>query len=488
MTLSLRGEIVALHKRLASLNRYTDIACQFDIYDRASTGKLIATGESSKIYGGRYDTWTGEYKDDAKSIIHYPCSRKQWELICSTKSRIEGNGGRGSGKSEGGVLWCIKHIIEHPVEHGEITAPTYRILRINWNKLLAQIPRYWLYDKTAGIRLSDKELHFINGAIIRFVSTDNPDALRSWGGSWAWIDEEQEVTDEAVDIIWPSLRCTSRPQMLSTGTPKPGEYYERHQRLLKQSDSESIHFDSYSNPFIDPNVFILAKEQMDERRYRQEILAEWIPVDEESLIFYNFKRAIHCLDIPQYKWKDITKNITKRKCGIAKRYIIGVDYNWDYPNYAVIWQVCHPNKWIAMDVISAKGHAGHLAAEIKDRGYADCVIIDDASGSYNRGSKSSTRLMRASGITVMHPTRNPTITDRINAALAKMSPVNGDISLFLGMPHCNEIAEAMEACIWAPGGKKIDKSAGVDHIIDAATYPLHFFEPPAKLPSKPTWI
>jgi hypothetical protein len=262
-------------------------------------------------------------------------------------------------------------------------------------------------------------------------------------------------------------------------------YFERHESNLQNPESKCFRFESFSNPFISHEVFNLAKRQMDERTYRQEILAEWVKADSgANLVFYCFDRARHGSangETSQFG-RDITRKITLKRCGIARPNIIGVDYNWDFPNYAVVWRVFEPNIWVAVDVVSAKGHAGHLAIEIKKRGYSDSLIVDDASGRYNHGPKSSTRLLRAEGFKVFHPNKNPLVTDRVDAALSKLAPVEGDPSIYVVSPQCDELMEAFESLQWSKTAGKIDKSMGVDHVIDAATYPIAFFCPVGKLP------
>jgi hypothetical protein len=485
--LGLAGQIKDLKRRLIKSGGQIDIACQFHVVIREGT-KLKRTGLRSKVYGGKYDIFRKHYiaPPSLENVIHFDVSEKQFELIQCDSPRIEGNGGRGGAKSEGGLRKVVRKICELPWGRGEISAPVYRILKIDWIKIKDLIPFAWLKGGRKGFRLTDREVHLINGHTLRFVSTDNPDALRSWGGDYAFIDEEQDVLTEAVDIIWPSLRETDTPQLWTCGTPKKGEFHDRHKKLLEDPDSVVIQFDSYSNPFISHRVFELAKQQMDERTYRQEILAEWIVDEDENLIFYCFSREKHQTAWPPSKAKDITREYSKKKAGTAKSFIVGVDYNWDYPNYAVIYKILEGNRWVAIDIVATdpqqgESHAGFLAKALKDRGYGDSVIVDDATGQYGKGSRSSFILLRRAGFVVLHRTKNPNVTDRISAVLVKMAPVQGEITFFLALPRCEELALALESLVWAPNGKNLDKTAGLDHVVDAATYPIAFFEPTTRI-------
>jgi phage terminase large subunit len=435
--------------------------------------------------------WTAKYTSEAQSVLTLPTSKKQFELILDKSSRTEGSGGRGSGKSEGGILKAIKKMLEEPGTSGEVVSPVFKLTKITWHKLFAIIPFSWLLSGSMGIRRSDRELTFVNGSEVRFMSADNPDSLRSWGGHWAFVDEEQDVSTEAIDIIWPSLRLSSKPQLWSVGTPKKGDYLERHKQLLQDDNSTKITFDSYSNPFVSHKVFELAQKQMDEKRYRQEILADWTSVMTEDLplIFPSFDKEQHTINWPIVIGKDITRDVTRQRTGFARDWIAGVDYNWDWPNVCCLSKVYYPDKWVAVHCISSKGHAGHLGQALKQKGFKpeSVLVIDDASGQYNRGKNSrnsSSRLMRAEGFTVVHPTKNPSIIDSVNAILAKMTPVDADPTMFCVTPNCTELVDSFEQIMWDKSGVKFDKTTGVDHWIDAFKYPLSYFYPAAKIPSR----
>jgi len=483
MALGLRGQIRRLAAQLDEENRYVDISARFVSYDK-NGGILAPTGDYSPIYGGKFDTWAQCYVGNADTVIDISASPCQLDLVLDDTPRIEANGGRGSGKSEGGVLKAIRNILERPGEPGQIVSPTAKLTTIIWNKMLAQTPRDWLLAGKQGIRLNAKELHFINGTVVRFASANNPDALRSWGGGWSFLDEEQDIVDLALDIVWPSLRLSDRPQMWTCGTPKWGMYMERHKRV-EADDGAVVHrFSSFQNPYIPHEVFEVAKRQMDEKTYRQEILAEWVFREDIPLVFWTFNRDKHTVNNLSGFAKDVTQAVTLKRTGKRAKYIVGVDYNWDYPNYAILYKIMEPNYWVAVDVISSKGHAGHLGKAIKEHGYKpkELLVVDDASGRYNRGPKSSSRLLRAEGFSVFHPPRNPKITDRIDATLCKLAPMSGSPTWFCLLPACEELAECMESLTWSKSGNnKLDKSTGHDHCIDAATYPIHFFEPPANL-------
>jgi hypothetical protein len=503
MALGLLGETLQWIKTLNPSNRLTDIALRFEAYDCDDDGHAFPSGKKSPTYGGKWDTWAADYigAADEENVLVLPCSERQLDYVLDDHAKTEAAGGRGAGKSEGGNLRALRFIVERPAERGRIISPTYDLTRVVWSKLLNQIPSRWLLPGADGIRRADRELCFRNGVVVQFRSAKYPDSLRSWGGGWTFLDEAQDITTEALDIAWPCLRESANPAMWMSLTPKPGEPFARHQEYLQDPEAGCFFFDSYSNPFISKRVFDLAAKRMDKQRFEIEVMANWDTVakmeaeDGPKIVFGAFNREIHGVRGVSHG-TDITAQVTRRKIGEGKKFIIGVDPNLDWPNYAVVYKVYSPlksgdpNRWVATRVISAKGHCGHLGRRIKEAGFkaSECVVVPDASSHYNglysSSGKSSARLLRAEGFTVKYPAKNPLVTDSVNDLLAKIAPAWGEPSWFLDVVECEELAEAMEAAFWNKAGDRIDKSLGVDHVIDAARYPVSYFEPAAKFSRK----
>lgn len=484
MSYGFAAEIAKYMKLLSEDNRYRDVGFRFNESNFVN-GILVRTGTRSQVFGGLYDVWTQKYIGECNNPIEIDVSPKQLNLILDETNRIEVNGGRGSAKSYGGCLWVIKQLFCDTGRIGQIAGSEHKVVKQDWNKLLGIIPADYFLPGSAGIRVADKEMHFVNGSMLRFVSCQNIGSLRSWGGHFCLVDEEQDVKDEALDVIWPSLRLAREPTMMTCGTPMRGEYEQRHKRNLEgqaNGDEFSCHrFESYDNIFVPKKTFDLAKKQMDKMTYQREILADWNALDDgEPIVFRCFSRDLHGIATTK-GLKDITLSYTKKKCRMPRAYIVGVDPNWDYPNYAVVYKVFHPNIWVAIDVVSCLRHCGELGKVLVEKGYSSSVIISDASGRYNRGLNSSDRMLRAKGFFVTHPHVNPRQTESIDALLLKMDPMEGRATWRILLPNCDELAEAMEVQIWNKQGQKLDKSRGTDHVIDAARYPVSFFEPAARM-------
>ena len=506
MALGLQGRLTALQQALDPSNRLVDQAAQLQVKE---TGEMVGAphgmaGWNLNIWGGVWDKWTRSWTGELpREIITIEVSQRQLDFILDQHERVSGKGGRGGGKSEALAIKSVCRALTHAGFPGQIVSPTYKLVKVVWTKLLGKIPRKWLLKSTAGINRSDKILTFQTMTSIRFVSAHDPDSLRSWDGNWTGVDEEKDIDDEAIDVLWGSMRLGPRPQVFGAGTPEAGQYEERWNKLQKQEEDKKLDvvglhsFPSRDNPFIDKRKWEIMKTQMDERRYRQEILAEFVPKEQDRpLVAPWFTREKHCIEkgwpIPDAE--DITREVTRKKLNISRDFIVGVDANWDYPNYAVVFQVfrvpVHGDKqlsvmtdkgprhkrgtrdiWVAVDVIAKDNHCGRLAKELKSRGYGNCAIVPDVT------AKGPIRMMRGAGLKVFHSKRNPYQTDSVNDFAAKMAPVDGLPGIYILMPTCQELTEALELAVWMKSGKKIDKALGVDHVIDAFRYPIsHFYQ------------
>jgi hypothetical protein len=504
MALGILGELRQFRTLLDPTNRLVDIAVRFDAYDLDAGGKLHRTGASSPVYGGKYDLWACQYVADADDVHVLPVSEPQLELVLSDALKVEASGGRGGGKSNGGVARAIRFICERPGEDGRVISPIQDLTEVVRGKLLKQIPLRWLAPR--GIILSKPpKLKFVHGVEVEFRTSKTPDSLRSWGGSWTLVDEAQDVSTYAIDIAWPCLRETPKPRMWFTLTPKTGEAFKRHKVYEKASTAECIGFSSYSNPFAFREVHDeSAKDEseggMSRDTYQIEIEADWETIakldaeDGPKPVFPYFDRERH-------RWRgnmtpglmmpvDITRQVVAPRAQAARafqwEYIAGADPNGSRPNYAVIWKVYRqrsarePHVWRAVDVVLKKGHCGHLGKEMTERGYTpkNTWVIMDASGRYNRlgFAKASAEKMREEGFLVVTPPQNPKWRRSLEDVACKMDPVRGDPTMYLDLPRCEVLADHFERAVYDKSGNCFDQSFEPD-AVDAARYPVSFIEP-----------
>ena len=467
--------IRTLETLLSPTERFRSLALQLVVYERRN-GKAVPTGRRSRVYGGTWDRWRRAWCAIPPTVVYLPCSASQLDFIEEKKRKAMALGGRGSGKSEGLVLWALVLAVDNPGWSIQLTSPTYKKTVILWRKILRKTNRHWLKPRKKGIRLTDREIRFVHGSVFRFFSAADPDSLRGEDNHAAGIDERQDVSQEAVDNVFLSLRITDRYQLRQIGTPKMGtDFHEEHNRYLDDDDACVHRMGSLQNPFIPSDVFDDAAKNMDEHRYRQEVLAEFVPL--EGLVYWLFDRRIHMAKIWPNKNRDITRSFTAERFGKGFDYVLGCDYNVA-PMCAVVYKLIAPENrleqpvmWAVDEVsIPSDANATKLGVELQRRGYSDAVVIDDASGQGGKGGQSSAAMLRQLGFVISHPKKNPPVVDRVNAVLAKLKNADGAIGYRVD-PKCKMLIRALESQDWENG--KPNKRTGHDHILDAAGYPVH---------------
>ena len=402
-------------------------------------------------------------------------------------------------------------LISRPGEHGLGLAPVADKTRVLFEKVLKRFPAAWLLPGKDGVAKKPRTIRTVLGSSVMFWSAYDSGSTRSMEGSWGVVDEEADVEDEAIDNLWGCLRLTSTPQLFGAGTPKVGMYSKRYERLVADRANCAVYsFPSRDNPFISSDFVEIAKTQMDEKRFKQEMEAEFIDLgDGPRYVFRSFSRTKHNAATQIGKWVT-TERIRERlnlPSASSYEFIAGIDANWSAANFAVIYRIMEPtvpvvsiapqyrglpppppgpDRWIAWDIVQSEAgtHCGALADSLIDAGYtrSNTVLIPDASVKYDNhgtgGKRSSKDLLRGAGFELYHPKKNWSVTSTIDSMLVKLAPVEGDPSLLLRFPQCNELADAMERVVWDKSGVKLDRDLGVQHVIDAARYPVRFFCPP----------
>lgn len=188
--------------------------------------------------------------------------------------------GRRWGKTRLGAALCF----ETGLRKGAAwwVAPSYPIAAVGWRQIKAlavQVPG-------ATIREADRKAEFPGGGWAQARSADDPDSLRGEGLNRVVVDECAFVAERAwTEVIRPAL-ADRKGDALLISTPKGQNWFWRMYASGQGGDHPEIasfRFPSVSNPFLDPAEIEAAREQLPERVFRQEFLAEFI--DESGGVF-----------------------------------------------------------------------------------------------------------------------------------------------------------------------------------------------------------
>lgn len=420
--------VKSLKRQYDPQRRYVDIAVRFHVCHRVE-GEIVCSPRCSRIYGGRWDTEALCYVDandvpdlGQLRVLELPCSEPQFAYIESGARVTEIEGGRGLGKSYSGLLVASKNVCDRPFIDGRVVSPTTELSQIQWDKYVPQmLATGWLLDGEDGVKEARHELWFINGVVVQFKSAHKPGRLASWGGGWAIVDENQDVSDKARGKLLFCLReGGGKWQMYEQQTPAAGEALACHDANVAAAaddpaDAKVIHAESRSNIFIDHDVFDYASRRMSREQYAIEVLGDWETVRrlaaEDALkpvfppLVDEWKRYERgdAGDYPHVwrdepdMWSDVTPIVVRSKLGVVPgsswRWIAGVDPGTAVPNCCTVWRVfikhhqAQPDwraprflnldserqwlrkqrlYWVAWDFFEELGHCGHLGEAILD--------------------------------------------------------------------------------------------------------------------------
>jgi len=197
----------------------------------------------------------------------HPAQRQVWDdtarfhiLAC----------GRRWGKSRLGALLCLANASKGG--RAWWVGPTYPVAAVGWRmicRLVAQIPG-------AVVRESERMVTLPNGGTIQVKSADSPDGLRGEGLDFVVIDECAFVREEAwTEALRPAL-ADRKGSALFISTPKGRNWFWRLWHGADGKTWRAWRFTSYDNPFLDPAEIDAARDNLPERVFQQEFMAEFI--------------------------------------------------------------------------------------------------------------------------------------------------------------------------------------------------------------------
>lgn len=193
-------------------------------------------------------------------------------------------GGRGAGKSTIGAYDLLKRL--KPGRRYTVVAPTYPMLRDSslrtfkdLGERLGMTQPGWL-NKQEGRGV----VHTMKGgtAEITFRSADNPDSLRGPNLSGAWLDEGSQMSVDALEIVYRSLREAGEAGWMTvTFTPMGfGHWtFEQFGTATEETDPALFRAPTKDNPFLDPAVYEDSKIKVSGLRARQELGGEFVSVE-----------------------------------------------------------------------------------------------------------------------------------------------------------------------------------------------------------------
>lgn len=206
-------------------------------------------------------------------IVEVKLSKWQTQVLDDPHRFKVVNVGRRSGKT---VLAVIDMLILASQKKVTIwyIAPTYRQAKqIAWQLLKEYCPPAF----KAVFNESELKCILPNGSLIELKGADNPDSLRGTKVDHFKFDEVAFFPEwrRTWDALRPIL-VDSKAGAWFISTPNGFNwFYELYLTEHTDDDYKSFHFTSYDNPYIATEEIDKAKEEMDERSFAQEFLADF---------------------------------------------------------------------------------------------------------------------------------------------------------------------------------------------------------------------
>lgn len=345
---------------------------------------------------------------------------------------------------------------------------------IFWADLKAAIDPSWLSQSPLETEL---KIDFRNGSEIRLHGADKPDALRGRGLRFVVLDEYADMKPQSwTEALRPALSDHKAPALF-IGTPKSfNHFYAQYERGQdpRVSAWRSWQYRTVDNPFIDPTEVEAAKDDLDERTWRQEYEASFETIAGRA--YYAFDRRTNVAPVTLNPQEPVCLffdfNVDPACAGVGQR-------QHDYALVAYVVKLTHRGGE------ATRAMAQALKAYLAKIGHTGAVrIYGDATGrSAKTTGPADHQVLRDvfPGAVWCIPSHNPHERDRVSAVNSVCESMSGLRRLVID-PTCVPLIADLEQVIYAENGE-LDKKTNpaLTHLSDALGYWLVRDFPPVSV-------
>ena len=404
----------------------------------------------------------------------------QIELMQLKQRFIAFVAGFGSGKTEAIVTWLLMRKFANPQNDVAYYAPTFDLIRlIAWPRFEQKLTE-WGFRYT--LNKSEQILHIHGFGSVIFRTMATPERIIGYEVADSATDEMDILPKSKAQSVWRKIigrnrqkKASGEQNAIANGTTPEGFgfAYERWQK--RQSEQYAmIRASTYSNAHNLPQGYI-------------ESLIEDYPA--QLVDAYIYGRFVNLLSGAVYPDFDRKANHTDDALQPHESLHVGMDFNvWNM--HAVI-AVIREGKPFIVDELKKIRDTPAMIEALKERYPKHSITVyPDASGkatSSKSASQSDITLLRQADFTVRAPAANPAIKDRLISVNAQIHNGKDERSLRINTHQCPTLTEALEEQAYDANGLP-DKSSGVDHILDALGYFLHYLYPVRKRTFEPRVI
>lgn len=398
-------------------------------------------------------------------------TRPQYDFVTAQDRFPALVAGFGAGKSHAAIWRALRLKFEYPGQSVAYYLPTYdlvsRMAFPRFEEVLSDVIRipYRINKNESFIDIED------NGAII-LRTMENPARIVAYEVADSICDELDTLPTDKAREVWNKVIARNRqkkpdgaPNTVGVATTPEGFrfVYERWKknpapgyRLIRASTMSNAH--NLPEGYIDSL----------RSSYSSNLLAAYLDGE-----FVNLTSGSIYAEFDRYL------NASSETIRPSEPLHIGMDFNVGQMAAAVF--VLRDGNPHAVDEITGVLDTPAMIAVIKARYEGHAIFVyPDASGGgrrSNNASESDIALLRAARFTVLAPSANPPVKNRI-LAMNGMIHSDGVRRLRVNADYCPTLVEALEKQAYDKNGEP-DKTTGLDHINDACGYFISYRYPVA---------
>ncbi|RJG10926.1 terminase [Pseudomonas cavernicola] len=386
-------------------------------------------------------------------------------------------GGFGTGKTETLANCAIRDALTSSSALIALYEPTYDLVRLilapRMEEKLSDLGIRYKYNKQENIIYTSAP----NCGDFVLRTLENPARIIGYESYRAHVDEIDTLKKKQALLAWQKIIARNRQQPAGVidpfnrvsvySTPEGYQFvYDTWGRNPKPG-YVMVQAATYTNPFLPDD-------------YVQTLMESYPPALIEAYIEGQFTNLASGSVYPDFSRK---LNHTDAVEAEGEPLLVGMDFNRLHMS-AVIY-VMRDGLPVAVNEITdgrdTPSMAQLLVERYKNKGHA-IQVFPDASGqnsSSKNASESDLSILKGAGLSVRVNSTNPAIVDRVNAVNALILNGQGERRLKVNTHRCPHLTDGLEQQAYDKNGMP-DKSSGIDHVIDAAGYPLAMLFPIVK--------
>lgn len=383
-------------------------------------------------------------------------------------------GGFGTGKTETLANCAIRDALSSSSALIALYEPTYDLVRLilapRMEEKLQELGIRYKYNKQENIIYSSSTQ--CGDFVLRTL--ENPARIIGYESYRAHVDEIDTLKKAQAELAWRKIIARNRQQ--------PADIDKPFNRVSAYTTPEGFQFvydtwgknpkpgyamvqaATYTNPFLPEDYVDSLRDSYPAALIDAYIEGRFTNLNAGS-VYPDFDRKLNHSDAALQPGEPV---------------LIGMDFN--RLHMAAIIYVLRDGWPVAVDEISDGRDTPHMVQLFNERyrlkGHA-VQVFPDASGqnaSSKNASESDLTIIKQAGLSVRVNSTNPAISDRVNAVNALILNGDGQRRLLVNTNRCPRLTDALEQQAYDKNGMP-DKSSGVDHVIDAAGYPIAHLYP-----------